>query len=43
MSDGATIEEAQANVRDAIDCWIEAARRLGRPIPEPAEAGLRSA
>ena len=35
MSDGATPEEALANVEDAIACWIEAARDLGRPIPAP--------
>jgi predicted RNase H-like HicB family nuclease len=35
MSDGATPEEALANVEDAIACWIEAAQELGRPIPTP--------
>lgn len=38
MSDGATPEEALANVEDAIACWIEAARELGRPIPTPTRA-----
>jgi predicted RNase H-like HicB family nuclease len=38
MSDGATPEEALANVEDAIACWIEAARELGRPIPSPTRA-----
>ena len=38
MSDGATPEEALANVEDAIACWIEAARELGRPIPTPTLA-----
>ena len=33
MSDGETPEEAIANVQDAILCWIEAARELGREIP----------
>jgi predicted RNase H-like HicB family nuclease len=41
MSDGATCEEAAVNVRDAIQCWIAAARRLGRPVPEPAHADVR--
>jgi len=36
MSDGETPEEAIANVRDAIVTWIEAARDLGRPIPQPS-------
>ena len=40
MSDGATPEEALANVEDAIACWIEAARDLGRPIPSPTPAEL---
>jgi predicted RNase H-like HicB family nuclease len=38
MSDGDTREEAEANVKDAIECWIAAARRLGRPVPQPAKA-----
>jgi antitoxin HicB len=36
MSDGETEEEARANVQDAIECWIEAAVELKRPIPEPS-------
>ena len=36
-SDGDTIEHALASVDDAIGCWIEAARRLGRDVPEPAK------
>ena len=40
MSDGATPEEALANVEDAIACWIEAARDLGRPIPAPTPTEL---
>ncbi len=36
MSDGDTPEQAVANVQDAIAAWIEAARDLGRPIPEPS-------
>ncbi len=43
MSDGETIEEAVANVQDAIACWIEAAHRLGREIPRPAHVDLRRA
>jgi antitoxin HicB len=35
MSDGATREEAARNVSDAIECWIEEAKRLGRAIPAP--------
>ena len=36
MSDGSTPEEAVSNVRDAIDTWIEAARDMGRTVPEPS-------
>ena len=35
MADGATYEEALANVELVIDEWIATARELGRPIPEP--------
>jgi predicted RNase H-like HicB family nuclease len=33
MSDGETPEEALANVRDAVEAWIEEARTLGRAVP----------
>ena len=35
MADGATYAEALAAVQTVIDEWIETARELGRPIPEP--------
>ena len=35
MSDGQTYAEAVANAETVIDEWIETARKLGRPIPEP--------
>lgn len=35
MADGATYREALANVEVIIQEWIETARELGRPIPEP--------
>jgi predicted RNase H-like HicB family nuclease len=34
-ADGATYQEALANVETVIQEWIEAAKDLGRPIPEP--------
>ncbi|MFL6797355.1 MAG: type II toxin-antitoxin system HicB family antitoxin [Xanthobacteraceae bacterium] len=35
MSDGETPEEAVANIQDAINAWIEAARDLGHAVPTP--------
>ncbi len=34
-ADGATYQEALANVEVVIREWIETARELGRPVPEP--------
>ena len=35
MADGQTASEAVKNVERVIQEWIETARELGRPIPEP--------
>ena len=35
MADGQTYAEAVKNAEQIIDEWIETARKLGRPIPEP--------
>ena len=35
MADGSTYQEALANVEVVIQEWIETAKELGRPIPEP--------
>lgn len=34
-ADGATYQETLSNVEVIIGEWIETARELGRPIPEP--------
>jgi predicted RNase H-like HicB family nuclease len=34
-ADGASYQEALENVETVIDHWIETAKELGRPIPEP--------
>jgi len=34
-ADGATYQEALANVEVVIQEWIETAKGLGRPIPKP--------
>ena len=35
MADGATYQEALANLEIVMQEWIETAKKLGRPIPEP--------
>ena len=35
MADGQTYAEAVTNAEAIINEWIETARKLGRPIPEP--------
>jgi predicted RNase H-like HicB family nuclease len=34
-ADGSTYQEALTNVEAIIREWIETARELGRPVPEP--------
>ena len=34
-ADGATYQEALANVEVVIQEWIQTAKELGRPVPEP--------
>ena len=36
ISDGEMPEEALANVQDAILAWLQGAREIGRPVPEPS-------
>ena len=35
MADGATYEEAVANAQVVVQEWIDTAKSLGRPIPQP--------
>ncbi len=35
MADGATYEQAVVNAQAVIQEWLETARSLNRPIPEP--------
>lgn len=42
-ADGATYQEALANVEAVIDEWIETAKELDRPIPEPKAARMQRA
>jgi predicted RNase H-like HicB family nuclease len=36
MADGETYEQAVINAQASIARWIETARKLERPVPEPA-------
>ena len=40
MSDGSTDIEALENVHDAIDAWIDQARKMGRAVPKPTRQRL---
>jgi predicted RNase H-like HicB family nuclease len=35
MADGETYQQAVANAQVIIEEWLETARELGRPIPQP--------
>ena len=35
MADGVTYQEALANAETVMQEWIETAKEMGRPIPEP--------
>jgi predicted RNase H-like HicB family nuclease len=35
MADGATHQDALANLEVVVEEWIATARELGRPVPEP--------
>ena len=40
MSDCTTPEEALRNGADAVECWIQAMREAGRPVPGPSTAAV---
>lgn len=40
---GETIEEVEANIRDAIETYLDALRALGKPMPQPAARKLEIA
>ena len=35
MADGNTYQEALANAERIIEEWIDTAKELGRPVPQP--------
>ncbi len=35
LADGGSYEEAVANAQEVVQEWIDTAKSLGRPIPEP--------
>jgi len=34
-ADGSSYQQAITNVEDVIDGWVETAKEMGRPVPEP--------
>jgi predicted RNase H-like HicB family nuclease len=42
MSDGATYEEAFANIREAMEGWFETKLANGFPVPKPIDEGQYS-
>jgi len=42
ISEGATWEEALANIEEAIAGYLEVARKLGRPIPVEVSVSLNT-
>jgi predicted RNase H-like HicB family nuclease len=43
MAHGPTQDEALANIREAMDLWIETAKEFGDPIPTPKGRRLQFA
>ncbi len=43
MAHGSTQDEALANIREAMDLWIETAKEFGDPIPAPKGRRLQFA
>ena len=43
MAHGSTHEETLANIRQAMDLWLETAKEFGDPIPEPKGHRLKFA
>lgn len=43
ISEGSTREEALAKIEEAIAGYLEAARKLGRPIPVEVSVSLKNA
>ena len=39
MSDGATLEEAHTNIKEAMEGWIETKLEAGLPVPVPLDTG----
>jgi antitoxin HicB len=42
ISDGESIDETIQHGRDAVNCWLAAAKEIGRSIPKPGELEKQS-
>lgn len=42
FADGESREAALADVKKAIEEWIDEAKRLGRPVPKPGDCAVRA-
>jgi antitoxin HicB len=42
LSDGDTPEEALINLKDAVCEWIDEAKAIGRPVPEPGSGAVEA-
>lgn len=41
ISHGGTMEEAACNIQEAMELWLSAAEKIGKPVPEPDFARAR--
>lgn len=42
ITQGATLDEVRANVREALELYIETLRESGTPIPEPRDVQVQT-
>ena len=42
ITQGATLDEVQANVREALELYVETLRESGQPIPPPRDVQVQA-